>query len=69
MRMIVSLLRVSFQILARLGFMKITITSHHVSVSDSLKKFAEENAHIQRGVAAAERMYEVMGFEIGRAHV
>jgi putative sigma-54 modulation protein len=42
MRMIVSLLRVSFQILARLGFMKITITSHHVSVSDSLKEFAEE---------------------------
>jgi len=25
-----------------------------------IKKFAEENAHIQRGIAAAERMFEVM---------
>lgn len=27
---------------------------------EPIKKFAEENAHIQRGVAAAERMYEVL---------
>ncbi len=27
---------------------------------EPIKKFAEENSHIQRGVAAAERMYEVM---------
>lgn len=27
---------------------------------EPIKKFAEENTHIQRGIAAAERMYEVM---------
>ena len=27
---------------------------------EPIKKFAEENSHIQRGVAAAERMFEVM---------
>lgn len=27
---------------------------------EPIKKFAEENSHIQRGIAAAERMYEVM---------
>lgn len=27
---------------------------------EPIKKFAEENSHIQRGVSAAERMYEVM---------
>lgn len=32
-------------------------------VYEPVKKFAEENAHIQRGVAAAERMYEVMGLK------
>ncbi|MCH1429436.1 MAG: ATP-binding cassette domain-containing protein [Chlamydiales bacterium] len=30
---------------------------------EPVKKFAEENAHIQRGVAAAERMYEVLALE------
>jgi ABC-type multidrug transport system fused ATPase/permease subunit len=30
---------------------------------DPVKKFAEENAHIQRGIAAAERMYEVLDLE------
>ncbi len=27
---------------------------------EPIKKFAEENTHIQRGVSAAERMYEVL---------
>jgi ABC-type multidrug transport system fused ATPase/permease subunit len=48
----------------------------HMSVSDVLvysgllylfyepvKKFAEENSHIQRGISAAERMYEVMNMK------
>lgn len=30
---------------------------------EPIKKFAEENTHIQRGVAAAERMQEVMGLQ------
>ena len=30
---------------------------------EPIKKFAEENSHIQRGVAAAERMQEVMGLK------
>ena len=30
---------------------------------EPLKKFAEENSHIQRGVAAADRMYEVLAIE------
>lgn len=28
---------------------------------EPIKKFAEENSHIQRGIAAADRMYEVLG--------
>ena len=27
---------------------------------EPIKKFAEENSHIQRGIAAAERMFEVL---------
>lgn len=30
---------------------------------EPIKKFAEENSHIQRGVTAAERMYEVMSLK------
>lgn len=30
---------------------------------EPIKKFAEENNHIQRGIAAAERLYEVMSIE------
>lgn len=30
---------------------------------EPIKKFAEENTHIQRGIAAAERMYEVMALK------
>lgn len=30
---------------------------------EPIKKFAEENTHIQRGIAAAERMYDVMRLE------
>lgn len=30
---------------------------------EPIKKFAEENSHIQRGVSAAERMYEVMSLK------
>lgn len=30
---------------------------------EPIKKFAEENTHIQRGIAAAERMQEVMGLK------
>lgn len=30
---------------------------------EPIKKFAEENSHIQRGIAAAERMFEVMDLE------
>jgi len=30
---------------------------------EPIKKFAEENSHIQRGIAAAERLYEVMAMQ------
>lgn len=30
---------------------------------EPIKKFAEENSHIQRGIAAAERLYEVMNLK------
>ncbi len=30
---------------------------------EPIKKFAEENSHIQRGIAAAERMHEVMDLQ------
>ncbi|MBA3602675.1 MAG: ABC transporter ATP-binding protein [Parachlamydiaceae bacterium] len=30
---------------------------------EPIKKFAEENSHIQRGIAAAERLYEVMALK------
>lgn len=30
---------------------------------EPIKKFAEENSHIQRGIAAAERLYEVMAMK------
>lgn len=30
---------------------------------EPIKKFAEENSHIQRGIAAAERLYEVMSLQ------
>lgn len=30
---------------------------------EPIKKFAEENSHIQRGIAAAERLYEVMSLK------
>jgi len=30
---------------------------------EPIKKFAEQNSHIQRGIAAAERMYEVMAIQ------
>lgn len=48
----------------RLGISDVLVFSGLLYVFyEPIKKFAEENSHIQRGVAAAERMFEVMNLK------